>query len=136
MKRQANRTMLGASAVARPSKWERVGLAVLFAVVVLFGCLVEYRSAFLSRRMGDLGCYLRGAWAVRVDGELYDVQDDNHWHYNYPPLLAILMAPLADPPAGADHTNMVPYAASVAIWYVFSALCLIAAVHLLASAIE
>src|SRR5438132_9514831 len=128
--------MHGPTRVTWLSRWERRGLAAMVVGCVVFGCLVEYRSAFLSRRMGDLGCYLRGAWAVRVDGELYDVQDDNHWHYNYPPLLAILMAPLADPPAGADHTNMVPYAASVAIWYVFSVLCLMAAVHLLASAIE
>ena len=30
--------------------------------------------------------------------DLYHVYDDNGWHYNYPPLFAILLAPLADPP--------------------------------------
>src|SRR5262249_13819404 len=51
-------------------------------------------------RMGDLGCYLRAGYAVRTGGaHLYDYTDDNGWHYNYPPLFAVLMAPLADPPA-------------------------------------
>ena len=77
--------------------WEKLGLVLFFAALVAFGVLVEVRSAFLKRRMGDLGCYLRGAWAVRTGADLYSVTDDNNWHYNYPALLAILMAPLADP---------------------------------------
>jgi hypothetical protein len=39
--------------------WERRGLWVLLAFFVVFGVLVEYRSAFLKRRMTDLNCYLR-----------------------------------------------------------------------------
>ena len=37
-------------------------------------------------------------------GDLYGITDDNHWHYHYPPLLAILLTPLADPPAGASRS--------------------------------
>ena len=48
--------------------------------------------------MGDLDCFLRAAWAVRSGADLYTVTDDNGFHYNYPPLLAILATPLADPP--------------------------------------
>jgi hypothetical protein len=77
---------------------EKVGLVGLLAAAVLFGGFVEYRSAFLSRRMGDLGCYLRAAWAVRAGVDMYGLTEDNGWHYNYPPLYAILLAPLADPP--------------------------------------
>jgi hypothetical protein len=105
-------------------------------VAVLFGGLVEYRSAFLTRRMGDFGVYVRGAWAVRTGKDLYTVTSDNNWHYNYPPLLAILLMPLADPPAGEAGGNMVPYKVSVAAWYVCSVLFLVVAIHLLASALE
>jgi len=80
-------------------RWETVGLWLLLVVVILFGALVEYRSAFLRRRMTDLNCYLRASWAVRQGGaNLYHVYDDSGWHYNYPPLYAILFTPLADPP--------------------------------------
>jgi hypothetical protein len=74
-------------------------MTFLFSFLLLFGIVVEYRSVHLRRRMTDLNCYLRAAWAVRQGGsELYNVWDDNTWHYNYPPLFAILLTPLADPP--------------------------------------
>src|SRR6516164_1269972 len=78
--------------------WERICVGLLVASVVLFGGFVEYRSAFLSRRMGDLGCYLCAGWAVRAGVDMYGITEDNGWHYNYPPLYAILFTPLADPP--------------------------------------
>jgi alpha-1,2-mannosyltransferase len=123
-------------ALAPLKRWERLGLLLLLAGCVAFGVLVEIRSVFLTRRMGDFGCYARGAWAVRTGADLYDVTCDNDWHYNYPPLLAILMVPLADPPRGEDTAGMTPYAVSVAVWYVFSLLCLMVAVHALARALE
>jgi hypothetical protein len=117
------------------SPWERRGL-ILFGVLLLaFGGLVEMRSAFLSRRMGDLGCYVRAAWAVRTGNDVYEVTD-NSWHYNYPPLLAILMAPLADPPPGADTAGFVPFAVSAAVVYILSLVFLFWGVHSLASALE
>src|SRR3954469_1566259 len=116
------------------SRLQRGVLGGLLALVVVFGVVVEVRSAFLKRRMGDLGCYLRAAWAVRTGGDLYDVPDDNTWHYNYPPLLAILMAPLADPPPGADTAGMLPYAWSAGLWYALNILCPAVAVHWLARA--
>jgi hypothetical protein len=79
-------------------RWEKLCAVVFFAAVIAFGGFVEYRSAFLSRRMGDLGCYLRAAWAVRAGVDMYGLTEDNGWHYNYPPLYAILLTPLADPP--------------------------------------
>jgi hypothetical protein len=86
--------------------------------------------------MGDLGVYLRAGWAVRADpDELYDWTDENGWHYNYPPLFAILMEPLGEPPIPlrADRAH---FAASVAIFYLFNLVCLLLAVHVLASALE
>lgn len=115
---------------------ERRLLWAFALVVILFGVLVEVRSAGLSRRMGDLGVFLRAGWAVRSDADLYSVTCDNKYHYCYPPLFAILMAPLADPPHGMDGAGWVPYPVSVAICYVLNLLCLALAVHWLASALE
>ena len=97
-----------------PLTWERWGLWTLLVFFVVFGVLVEYRSAYLRRRMTDLNCYLRASWAVREGGaDLYHVFDDNGWHYNYPPLFAILMTPLADPPPGVKLDYAVPFAFTV-----------------------
>src|SRR5438045_617729 len=104
--------MRAANLVTWLSKKERL-LLVLFALVAIgFGVITEIRSAYLKRRMGDLDCYLRAAWAVRTGSDLYDITDDNGWHYNYPPLLAILAVPLADAPTSVVEANQVPYAVS------------------------
>lgn len=115
---------------------ERLALAAFFVVVALFAVVVEHRSAFQHTRKGDLNVFLRAGWAVRAGADLYDVTDDNGFHYHYPPLLAVLAAPLADAPAGADRTAMLPYAASVAICYLLNLLLLAFAVHRLARALE
>jgi hypothetical protein len=115
--------------------WGRRGLALLLAALVVFGGVVEFRSAFLKRRMGDLEVFLRAGWAVRSGADVYTILDSKGFHYHYPPLFAILMAPLADPPPG-EHGWYVPYAVSVGLWYVLSVLCLVPAVHGLASALE
>jgi hypothetical protein len=123
-------------ATNRLSTWEKIGLALLAAVVVIFGVVTELRSAFLHRRMGDAGVFFRAAWAARTGADIYEVSDDNHWHFNYPPLFAILMTPLADAPPGESHAGLLPFWALIAIWYVFNVSCLLAAVHLLARALE
>src|SRR5947209_2223094 len=123
-------------ALARPSWWEWLGLGVLVVGLLLFSIVVEMRSAFMERRMTDLDVYLRAAWAVRAGEDLYTVTDDNSWHYHYPPLFAIALTPLADPPEDFDRNGMPSFAVSVAIWYGISLLCLAWAAHLLASAIE
>jgi hypothetical protein len=109
---------------------------LLLVALAAFGGLVELRSAFLSRRMGDLGVFLRTAWAVRAGEDIYQVADDNRFHYHYPPLFAILLTPLADAPPGADRTGMLPYPVTVALWYCLNLLFLALAVHWLASALE
>src|SRR6185369_3380366 len=119
------------------SRWERLGLWLLLLVAVGFGVFVDIRSALLKRRMGDLGIFLRAAWAARRGGEeLYTVTCNSGFHYCYPPTLAILLAPLADPPPGTDANGYLPYPVSVAIWYTFSLLCLAAGLHVLAGALE
>jgi hypothetical protein len=116
--------------------WQCSGLWMILVAILAFGGLVEMRSAFLKRRMTDLDVYLRTAWAVRAGADIYDVLDDNEWHYQYPPLLAILATPLADAPAGASRAYMLPFSVSVAIWYALSVLALAWAIHVMAKALE
>lgn len=118
------------------SKLHVVGLSVLLVVVILFGVSVEYRSAFAKKRMTDIGSYLRAAWTVRAGGNMYEVTDDPGWHYNYPPLFAILMTPLADPPHGEDRTGYLPYEVSVGIWYIVTMALVVAGIEILARAVE
>jgi hypothetical protein len=119
-------------------RWQRLGLVAFFLSLLLFGGIVERRSALMQRRMGDLDVFLRAAWAVRNDAEadLYEVSSVNGWHYIYPPLYAILLTPLADPPPDADRSGYLPYPVSVAICYLLNVCCLILGVHMLASALE
>jgi hypothetical protein len=124
-----------AGAVLPLRRWERRGLWALLALVIVFGGIVEMRSAFMKRRMTDSDVYFRGAWAVRTGADLYGVTDTNRWHYNYPPLLAIALMPLANPPPGEETNGFTPYPVSVAIWYAVNVLFLWVAVHWLASAL-
>lgn len=118
-------------------RWHRLGLVALALAAVAFGVVVEVRSAFLRRPMTDLQVYLRAAWAVRAGENLYDVLDDNEWHYHYPPLLAIALTPLADAPRGAAPLAAgIPFAVSAALWYAFGVGCLYLSVHALAAALE
>ena len=133
------RRVIGPAAAEAPGDrlrpWERRGLALLVTLLVVFGGVVEFRSAFLKRRMGDLEVFLRAGWAVRSGADVYTIIDSKGFHYHYPPLFAVLMAPLADPPPG-EHGRYIPYAVSVGLWYFLSLLCLVPAVHWLASALE
>lgn len=115
---------------------ERLALVVVFAILAGFGVIVEHRSAFQRTRKGDLNVFLRAGWAVRANADLYAVTDNNNFHYHYPPLLAILAAPLADAPAGVDRHGMLPYSVSVAVCYLLNLVFLACAVHHLARVLE
>ena len=67
------------AAAIRLSRWERRGLVIGLCLLVAFGGLVVWRSAFLHQRHGDLGVYLRAAWAVRTGNDIYTVTDKG-WH--------------------------------------------------------
>jgi hypothetical protein len=113
-----------------------LGLLGLLLLAIGFGVVVEIRGALLRRPMTDVQVYFRAAWAARTGKDLYTITDDNDWHYQYPPLLALLLMPLADAPPDVDRTGLIPFAASVGLWYVFSVGCLVAGVHHLAQALE
>jgi alpha-1,2-mannosyltransferase len=122
--------------VDRPVRWGWAGLVCFAVLVVLFGVVVETRSALMRVRMGDLDVFLRAAWAVRAGEDIYTSTDDHGFHYHYPPLLAILLTPLADPPAGARASWVLPYPVAVALCYLLSLLCLAISVHWVAAALE
>lgn len=82
----------------RRTRLQDLLIGLLLVLMVGFGALTIYRTACLSRKMGDLNVYLRAGWAIRAGVSPYDIVCDNHWHYVYPPPYAILMAPLGDPP--------------------------------------
>lgn len=121
---------------AQLTTWQRRGLYGLLVVVVLFGGLVEFRTAFLHRRMGDLEVFLRTAWAVRAGADIYVVTDSKGFHYHYPPLFAVVMTPLADAPPGAPRPWMLPFGVSVLIWYGLSLACVCFAVQGIAGVLE
>jgi hypothetical protein len=108
-------------------------LGLVLVLFVAFGVLVEVRSAFQQTSKTDFGVYARAAWAIREGEDPYRVTDDNGWHYCYPPPLAVLLAPLADPLPDRDRTGYLPFAASVALWYLFCTLCVVWAGHRLAA---
>ncbi len=118
------------------SRLHVTGLCLLLAVVILFGAMVEFRGALAHERMTDIGPYLRAAWSVRTGGDMYKITDDRNLHYVYPPLFAILMTPLADPPRGEDRTGYLPYAVSVGIWYIITMALGVAGIGILARTME
>ena len=122
---------------AKPlAKPQKIGLYLLLLLILLFGILVEFRGAFLHLRMTDAGVYLRAAWAVRNGKDLYSIADDRGWHYVYPPIFAIAMTPLADPPAGASREGYLPYSVSIGLWYGLTLIMGLLGIHILAKALE
>ncbi len=114
---------------------ERAGLLFLALIPIWFGVIVEIRGAFLQMHRTDFAVFARAAWAVRSGADVYSVTDEKGLHYHYPPLLAMLIAPLADPPPGAPRTASLPFALSVGLWYLFSVFVAFQSVHTLASAL-
>ena len=117
-------------------RWERAALALMVLGAAAFGGLVLLRSALQQNRKTDFGVYARAAHVALRGGDIYapSTCDDNGWHYAYPPTLAVLAAPLADPFTGEPRGWSLPYAVSVAAWYLLGVGCLVVAAHRFASA--
>ncbi|MBN9519941.1 DUF2029 domain-containing protein [bacterium] len=122
-------------AADRLRSWERVGLALLTVLVVGLGALTVVRSAFQSNPKTDFQVYARAAWAVLAGEDVYDVMDDNGWHYAYPPPFAVFLAPLASPYKFLPQDGYVPFAVSAGIWYAISVAAAFYAVHAMAGAV-
>ena len=118
------------------ARYEVAGITAFFVLAGLFGIWVEVHSAFQPVRHTDLADFLRAGWAVRTGNDPYQIVEEHGWHYNFPPLFAIALVPLADPPRGANQARMVPFPVSVALWYLLSLVLLGAAAHLMAGVLE
>ncbi len=132
-------TVLKADPPARRDWPAWVGQLIVVAIVatiLIFGAIVVIRSAYSVRRMTDSGVYFRAAWAVRTSQDIYFCTDDNGWHYVYPALVAILLTPLADPPATVPRHLVLPFGVSAGFWYAISIACLILSIHWLAASLE
>jgi len=79
------------------SRRERIWLAVALCVLVIFGIYLERRTALRRIPMTDLGVFAVASEAVWSGQNPYLITDWHGWHYQYPPTLAILFLPLAEP---------------------------------------
>jgi hypothetical protein len=112
----------------------RVAAIALFVLVAAYCVFVEIRVAGSKKRRIDLDVNLHAAWAVRAGENPYTITNERGWHYNLPPLLAILLVPVAEQPPGAEQTGDAPLLLTLAIWNVVGLVALGASVHALASA--
>lgn len=114
----------------------KLGLYSFLLLLILFGAWVEIRGAYQHTRKTDAGVYLRAGWAARTGSDIYSISDDRGLHYVYPPLLALAMIPLADPPCGQSRAGYLPYEVSIGIWYVLTLMIGFSGGHILAKALE
>ncbi len=120
----------------RQLRWyEIVLIATVAAALCIYLPVVMKRSAVQG--FGDVQVFFRAAWAVWTGYPLYEVADHHGWTYHYPPTFALLMGPFAHPLDGFPKPEWaLPLPLSVATWYVFSALAMLAAVDLWARGLE
>jgi hypothetical protein len=120
-----------------PRVADRVAVAFAGLLALTYLPLVVYRGAYLPEVRGDAQVFFRAAWAMWTGSPLYQVTDDHGWHYLYPPVLAVLMAPFANAPPGSPALpGALPYPAALALWYLIGVVALVAAVHGMARALE
>jgi len=76
---------------------ERISIIIAVCVLVAFGLLQERRTALRHEPMTDLGVFCIASGAIWSGENPYAISDWHGWHYQYPPALAILFLPLAEP---------------------------------------
>ena len=107
-------------------------------VCLLFGVVVYHKQ--IGLRQGDQEVYYRAGWSMRHGGaDLYQITDGHGWHYLYPPVFAILMVPLADPPPNTPEEArnwVLPNPARVVVHYLLNLICLFGASRLLVDCLE
>ncbi len=101
-------------------KW--LGLLLILGLVWGVSISTLYRGAIGPKQRTDLTVYLKAGEMI-AEGQanrIYSVENVRHWHYVYPPLLAILLAPVSKWPLGA----------TVLLAYLLSIACLVGTVML------
>jgi hypothetical protein len=95
-------------------KW--LGILLILGLAGGVGISTFYRGAISPKQRTDLTVFLKAGEMV-AEGRadlLYQVESVRHWHYVYPPLLAVLLAPVSKWPLGA----------TVGLAYLLSLACL------------
>src|ERR1700691_4973528 len=112
------------SPIPRPHRAEWIVIACV-AVGALAYLPVVVRKTVVHG-FGDAHVFFRAGWAIWSGYPLYQVTDGHGWTYHYPPTFALFMGPFANPlPDYVQPAWAVPYAASIAVWYIINFLCLI-----------
>ncbi len=109
---------VGAFEAPTPLAW-----AALAAVTTGFAALWWMMlHQTLVAGFGDVQVFFRAGWAIWTGYPLYEVTDHHDWHYLYPPTLALLMGPFADPlPGFAKPTWSLSYPVALSVWYAINA---------------
>jgi hypothetical protein len=119
----------------RLSNARRWGLIAIWIFALGYGALVVIRGALIHTRHTDAGVYFSAAWSIRIGSNPYLTTDQNGWHYIVPPLLAVVISPLADAPPTMHRYWLLPYSVSVGVWYLLGIFCMAIAVNRLAWAL-
>lgn len=116
------------------SVWERRALNLLLLAALIWGVCVVCRATLSANRSTDLGVYFAAAQAVREHSDLYSATyNDNH--YQYPPLLALLLAHVVPAPPHRGLPVSAAFTVAVGVWYLLSLLALGLSVQVLARAL-
>ena len=100
-----------------PRRLEKVFIALSLLALVGLAANTVNRGAFLKRPMTDAQVFFRGAWAIWSDAPLFEVTDDNGWHYHYPLFLAVVLRPFANPPPRQESLPWTfSYPVSLFVW--------------------
>ena len=101
-----------------PGRFEKILFALFLLVLVGSAVWTVNRGAFLKRPMTDAQVFFRGAWAVCSDAPLFEITDDNGWHYHYPLTLAVVLRPFANaPPRQEPLPWTFSYPTSLFLWF-------------------
>ena len=82
-------------------KW--LGILLILGFVWGVGISTFYRGAISPHQRTDLTVYLIAGEMVAEGraNHMYGIENIRHWHYVYPPILAILLSPVSKWPLGA-----------------------------------
>ncbi|PZA09611.1 DUF2029 domain-containing protein [Rhodopseudomonas palustris] len=117
------------------SRYEIVLIVVVAAALCVYLPIVVRRSAMQG--FGDVQVFFRAGWAVWTGYPLYQVADHHGWTYHYPPTFALLMGLFAYPLEGFAKPNWaLSLPVSVGVWYVISAIAMLAALDLWAKGLQ
>jgi len=82
---------------------KRLGVLLVLGLALGVGISTFYRGAISPKQRTDLTVFLKAGEMVaegRAD-QIYKAENARSWHYVYPPILAVLLAPVSKWPLGA-----------------------------------